>query len=203
VSGRSLTHDLIPDIDMSNSPIYQFYANKAGESEGTIFAYPEVLSGLSDATAVGDPLIQRNISDGDGDTWDASKYDGTDDSHDWVSDSQLPVNDETFSIAALVWIQSGTGKYAVFNWGDASENGDGAHLRLVDGAANIACYNVGDAATGSNLEGAWVTIGGKYDGTNIYPVANGSVGSGTSVTYALSDAARGNGLLGEKQFDVA
>jgi hypothetical protein len=178
---------------MFQSPVYRFFAGTADESDGTSgFGYPEELADLSDATAVGDPIFQTNVSDGNGDSFAAGEYDGVDDGHNYASDSLLPTGSEPFTIAALCFVQSGTGTHRIANWGNGNSGngtGDGVGLRLRDGSAEISCFNVGKISTGSNLEGEWITVAGTVDtNSDVTVYENGGNSATGSLNYNLSQS---------------
>jgi len=170
---------------MFQSPVYQWWAGSADEADGTSgFGFPEGLAGLSDATAVDDPILQRDVSDGDGDTFDAGEYDATGDWHDASStlDSQLPTGSDAVSIAALVYVNSSTTSDPIVDYG-AGNNGEEVLLIANDSGGIQFAVGGGsylDAGGGSYQTGQWITVGGATGGADGSAYLNGSeAGSST------------------------
>jgi len=95
LSGR----DAIPDTLMFQNPIYQFWAGGLGTSDGTSpVEFPEVLDGLPNASANGDPTYNADYSG-----LQFIDYDGND-THDWNPDSKLPTGSSaTLSIFVVYY----------------------------------------------------------------------------------------------------
>jgi hypothetical protein len=149
----------IPDSGMFQSPIYQFWAGGITASDGSSsVSFPDVLGGLSDATAVGGP-IYRTDQNGK----EAVEYDGTDDGHDWTPDSKLPTGSDSFSIAALVYMRD-TSLSAIVNVGNQTTNE--VNRLYIDSGNIIHAFWSNNLAGGSLSTNTWLTLGVRYDGSN-------------------------------------
>lgn len=160
--------DAIPDSGVFQSPIYQFWAGEIEASDGTSpVDFPEVLGGLSDATAVGGPTYRNNQSG-----FETAEYDGTEDAHDFTADSQMPTGNSEVSVACLIYIDSfpSSGASNIFWFGTeqgGTEN-DALDLRLIS-SGSIEWNIWGDPSpiswSGASA-GGWITVGGSYGGSD-------------------------------------
>jgi len=167
----------IPDSGMFQSPIYQFWAGEADESDGTSgFGFPEVLAGLSDASASGGPIYREDQAG-----FAAGEYDGVDDGHDFTPDADLPTGDDPWSFAALAYIRDGSGTNGIVGWGASGADDQSMLLRVNGGDAEQIVW--GTAVTGDPVPtGEWITLGGTYDGSTMEVLSQGSLDNSTSIS---------------------
>jgi len=178
----------IPDSGMFQSPIYQWSVTQlSGVNDGDIIDFPEVLGGLSDATAVNDPVYR---SDQGG--YPAVEYGGSNDGHDWSPDSQFPTGTEPFSVAVTMWLQ-GSDEETMYNVGNITTNAGNA-IALSVRSGNLEWVGEGDNLVGSSIPtGQLVTVGARSDGSNRKIYNNGSPDGNDSVSVNLDSVAHALG----------
>ena len=164
----------IPDSDIFQNPIYRFGYWEVNESDGTSpFDLPEVIAGLSDATAVGGPTYN---TDQEGTA--AGEYDGVDDGHDVSADSQHPSGNEDISVAALVYPRNATDEQNIYTYGDSGEPGIRIESGIIDGEVSMGGVGSGFplAQGGTVPTDEWITMGGLTDSNTaeMSAVLNGS-----------------------------
>lgn len=177
----------LPDIGMFQDPLYQFWAGGYDGSDGdSPVPLPEVLAGLSDATAVGGPTYQADQSG-----LEAILYDGADDGHDWSPDSQLPLGSDPWSFVMLIYPNSGSGAHTMLSYG-AANSAERIDYRLNGGTIQADLFGSGVVIQSSSTypTNQFITAMVTHDGSGNYAaMLNGSsdnTNSGT--TPNLSDA---------------
>ena len=161
--------DAIPDIGMFQSPIYQFWPGEyEGDDGDSPFELPEVLAGLADASAEGDPTYREDFNG-----FETADLDGTDDAFEWDPDSQIPLGDDPHSIVALFYPRDdSSGDQNIIGWG--TDNADEiTEFRIRDGNINHHVWE-GDVSGGSINTNEWNTAGLSYDGNTTELYLNGS-----------------------------
>ena len=175
----SVAVDDIPDSDMFQNPIYQFFAGSIEDSDGTSpVDYPEVLAELEDASAVDSPTFRA-----DQDGFKAVEYDGSGDKHEWTPNEDIPTGSDPLSVAALVYHRDSNTLMRAFSYGEENE-GRAFALGVEDGNVETQNFGADSGIIGSSTapSGDWITIGAKHTGSNDLDVyLNGDVdGSGSS-----------------------
>jgi len=176
-----------PDTSMFQSPIYQFFPNSAGFTDGqSPVPYPEVLAGLPDATAVDNPSY-----DADFNGLGLIDYDGND-GHNWTSDGQLPTaSDSQVSIFVLYFTTTNSSFQRLSGYSTAgpSLSSDGAY-RFQNGPS----FDVfGGSYPTNQLDTTGVTYDAATDAVEVYGGgASAPVATGSSV-WSLQDTNRGHG----------
>lgn len=179
------TAPAIPDSGMFQSPIYQFWAGGLDETDGTgSVPYPEVLADLPDATAVGGPIYRADQSG-----FEAVEYDGVDDGHDWSPDSNIPTGSDSFSWAALAYLQDTDNNNQFIGYGDFFNAGES---NLLNTTGENLRHDLGGGESlsgGSTLPtGEFITVGVSYDGSTRTLYFNGSQdGSDNPPTPSVTD----------------
>jgi len=187
----------IPDTSMFQSPVYQFWAGAISANDGdSPVPFPEGLAGLSDASADGSPTFRADRGGFAAVEYDTT--DGDDDGHDWSGDSQMPSGDDQFSIFALAWLKSGSGKHNIVSWGQPS-SGEGVYLSFNSGSVQASIWGGANPTGASISTGQWVTIGAIYNQSALAVLSNGSQDNSESQSgLNLQDA---NQALGYRGFN--
>lgn len=173
-----------PDTSMFQSPIYQFWAGDYGGSDGdSPVPFPEVLAGLSDASAAGGPTYNADYNG-----LEVIDYDGTDDAHDWTADGQLPTaSDAQVSIFVVFYTTTNSSFQRLSGYGTDDV---GATL-YNDGSYALQTGGGNDVTGGSYPTNQLDTMGITYDvGTGDVEVYGG--GSSTAVATGSTSAALGD-----------
>jgi len=143
----------IPDTSMFQSPIYQWYPGNAGFSDGdSSVDYPEVLAGLGDATAQGDPTYNSEYSNTGTSTIDYDGgSDGSGDYHTWSGDASLPTGSTDKLSMFAVFYTDNTDFEAI--------SGFNGNMIAAGGSYALFLNGVKDKTGGSISTGTLDTIG--------------------------------------------
>lgn len=162
----SLTEFQGLSVEMFSDPQYQFYAGSIGANDGdTSIQYPEILSTNSSATAVGQPIFRENKNS----QYDTVEYNGNDEGHDWTGQDGS-VSGNSWSISALVWINSGANSQSVIlKWANARfDIVSSSNLSVqINGSGDPGQY-------GSVTQGQFITVGVSFSSGEYRFYLNGS-----------------------------
>jgi hypothetical protein len=150
---------------MLSSPQYQFWAGDSGAGDGNTTAFPEVLAGLSDATASGNPTLNEAFSGYDGIVYDGNDY------HEISGNGS--VSSTPWTVLMVVYAD---------NWGDSGGNeafygfDTSSLLVQTDGSISANSSATGDpgSTTATLNTSAWTTVGISVDGSDADHYVNGS-----------------------------
>jgi len=172
----------IPDSDMFQSPIYQWWGAEIAASDGASpVDWPESLADLSDAAAVNDPTKQTQSG------FESVLYDGATDGHSWDSDSKLPTGGSAHSLAALIYPLDTTGFNTIVSWGQGSE-GDGMYFTVDDGTLNYGVWASNQINSGTISSDSWQTVGARAKDGDQEIFINGSAVGSVNNSLNLLDA---------------
>jgi len=155
----------IPDTSMLSSPQYHFWAGDSGAGGGNTTPFPEVLAGLSDATASGDPTLNKSFNGYDGIRYDGNDY------HDFSGDGSVGSTPWTVLIVVYAdgWAQSGNVE-GFYGFGSSSLITD------TNGAISAKSTDTSDPGfTSATLNTSqWTTVGITVTGSSADHYVNGS-----------------------------
>ena len=183
----------IPDTSMFQDTIYQWWAEAGidvgdGEEAGT---WEDQLSQIV-SSSEGSPTFRE-----DQDGFPAVEFDGSNDGHNWDSDSQLPTGNDPFSVAVMFQVNDNNDDSTMVSWGEANE-GDGFYFEVDNGGLRAHIWGQPSIDGGSVTENQIHTAGVSFDGSEFTIYLDGSeVGSG-SVSASIADD---NHAIGWTRFD--
>ena len=185
----------IPDSQMFQSPVYQFWAGVYGGNDGdSPFDFPESLEG-NDAVAQDSPKFVEDL-----DGFSASEYDGSGGHRYSDDDNFVGEGQQAVSFASLVYYPD-LDDGAIAGYGNRDSEEDSLLLRYSSGGIEINVFFGDDVqATADVPENEWVTIGASIDlSSNVDLYFNGdNIGSG-STNHSFDGAV---GWIGESDGSV-
>lgn len=176
-----------PDSEVFQNPTHQWWAGDGiGVDDGqTAETWEDHLASIT-AAAVNSPTFR---SDQEGNP--AVEYNGTDQAHDWPSDSANPTGNDSFSYAAMVYLNDTQADQTIISIGDTEPD---EHTRLEITSGNVEVGNHGQDNLSANAPsaGSWITLGTAFDGDNQQLFINGSQeDSQSGISFDIADGFAG------------